>query len=629
MGLGFRNKMIFFCGLVVAICSATLIAVSVLSSRSTLLTQIQDQMSGQGHAIKAQLIRHQDKLQKFALQISDSRLLEGMYIAYEGGFYGATLQPGKDQNIYKPYFETLNKTFFDRAKHLANDADFSDLILVSTNGQVIFSLAENASNEIYLGRHIEGGIYKDTQLADCYKKAKGAPAGNIFYSGFEINPVSKKANAFVCMPKFAEFDHNADGVKKGDLMGTVLLRIDQDVISSFSSPREGMGETGVGYILGKDLKLRTAYKNNIHAETLEASLADTKPFISVAQASSPKSGVTLFESTNHYDDTVIRYIDDFTFFDTTFKLVIEKNMSEVMTPSTNLTWRLVASGLLVFFGIILVGMLYLNKLIKPLLAITQQATDTSQFVMKSAETLTSSSDHMTEGSQSAASSLQQTVSSLEEISSQVKANAENSDNSYHLSQKNTSVATEGSEKISQLIDTMKSVAEQAKKIEEITSVIDDIAFQTNLLALNAAVEAARAGEQGKGFAVVAEAVRTLAQKSAISTKEISSLIKNTVEIANSGKTQADSSGQFLTNIVNAAKETSEITKMISDASREQATGLSEVNKAINHIDQVMQKNAGSAVQVKEHSQQLQDEADTLQKVAEQLSHFIFGSKKAS
>lgn len=145
-----------------------------------------------------------------------------------------------------------------------------------------------------------------------------------------------------------------------------------------------------------------------------------------------------------------------------------------------------------------------------------------------------------------------------------------------------------------LIDSIQSISADSKKIAEITSVIDDIAFQTNLLALNATVEAARAGEQGRGFAVVADAVRSLSQRSAQSAKGIAELIQASVQKISTGSEQASRSGVVLSEIVNSIKKVADLNGEISLASQQQAQGIEQIGKAMNQLDQVTQENASSA-----------------------------------
>lgn len=215
-------------------------------------------------------------------------------------------------------------------------------------------------------------------------------------------------------------------------------------------------------------------------------------------------------------------------------------------------------------------------------------------VASAVEQLNEAGNSLSHSSTEAAASLEETVAALEEMSSMVQMNSDNAKQAASLSVSSREAAEVGEREIQTLIGSMTEISRSSKKIEEIISVIDDIAFQTNLLALNAAVEAARAGEQGKGFAVVAEAVRTLAQRSASSAKDITSLIKESVSQIDKGSDVADRSGTVLTNIVTSIKKVSDLNNEIAAASSEQTTGIQQISKAMNQLDQASQANAASA-----------------------------------
>ncbi len=190
-----------------------------------------------------------------------------------------------------------------------------------------------------------------------------------------------------------------------------------------------------------------------------------------------------------------------------------------------------------------------------------------------------------------ASALEQTSASMEELNSTVQANADNARQANQLAVSASTVAVQGGDVVAEVVTTMKGINDSSKKIADIISVIDGIAFQTNILALNAAVEAARAGEQGRGFAVVASEVRNLAQRSADAAKEIKTLIHASVERVELGTTLVDKAGATMTEVAASIRRVTDIVGEISAASNEQSLGVSQVGEAITQMDQATQQNA--------------------------------------
>lgn len=277
------------------------------------------------------------------------------------------------------------------------------------------------------------------------------------------------------------------------------------------------------------------------------------------------------------------------------------------------------------FGIL---MMIAYKVSNTVSGIAAGLTDSGNQVSSAITQLSAAGQTLSESATEAAASLEETVASLEEMSSMVKLNSDNAKQAAALSQSSKDSAEQGQREINQLIESMRDISTSSKKIEEIISVIDDIAFQTNLLALNASVEAARAGEHGKGFAVVAEAVRTLAQRSAVAAKDINSLIKESVEKVEKGSTVADRSGEVLANIVNSVKKVSDLNNEISAASGEQTTGIQQISKAMNQLDQGSQANAAGAEEVAASSEEISAQAEQMKHMVANLNQVILGGVPA-
>ncbi|KQQ33398.1 hypothetical protein ASF61_09965 [Duganella sp. Leaf126] len=214
-----------------------------------------------------------------------------------------------------------------------------------------------------------------------------------------------------------------------------------------------------------------------------------------------------------------------------------------------------------------------------------------------------------------ASSLEETASSMEELTSTVRQNADNARQANQLVKTASDVAEKGGAIVSQVVDTMGSINDASRKIYDIISVIDGIAFQTNILALNAAVEAARAGEQGRGFAVVASEVRNLAQRSAGAAKEIKELIGNSVEQVDIGARLVQDAGTTMDEVVASVRRVTDIMGEISSASSEQSIGIDQVNSAITQMDQVTQQNAALVEEAAAAASSMQEQAERLAEVA--------------
>ncbi|CUI54597.1 Serine chemoreceptor protein [Achromobacter xylosoxidans] len=210
-----------------------------------------------------------------------------------------------------------------------------------------------------------------------------------------------------------------------------------------------------------------------------------------------------------------------------------------------------------------------------------------------------------------AASLEETAASMEELASTVKQNADNARQANQLAASASEVAQRGGAVVSAVVSTMGDISASSRKISEIVSVIDGIAFQTNILALNAAVEAARAGEQGKGFAVVAGEVRSLAQRSAQAAREVKTLIEASVSKVAEGAGQAENAGTTMQEVVASVKRVTDIMGEIAAASQEQASGIEQVNRAVSQMDEVTQQNAALVEEAAAAAGSMQDQAHAL------------------
>ena len=260
------------------------------------------------------------------------------------------------------------------------------------------------------------------------------------------------------------------------------------------------------------------------------------------------------------------------------------------------------------FGEVIVGMNSIVENLKELVGDIKNSADT---ISTAAKEIAAGNNDLSHRTEEQAASLEQTAASMQELTSTVQQNTENARHANQLAVGASNIAGKGVTAVDQVVTTMEGINEASRKIVDIISVIDGIAFQTNILALNAAVEAARAGEQGRGFAVVAGEVRSLAQRAAAAAGEIKSLIGDSVEKVEDGAKLANQAGKTMEEIVNAIRDVTVIMSAIGAASVEQTSGIEQVNQAITQMDDVTQQNAALVEQAAAAAESMEEQTHHL------------------
>ena len=364
----------------------------------------------------------------------------------------------------------------------------------------------------------------------------------------------------------------------------------------------------------------TFHKNPSHQRAMLAKL--TQPHRATLTVGGHTYAVTMNPVTNEHHERLGVVLE---WFDRTQEVAVEREMQDMLSAvvAGQLSKRIDLTGKTGFFEMMGRGV---NRLADTMSEVISRVKQVAGEVHRGADEISSGNANLSQRTEEQSSSLEETASSMEQMTTTVKQNADNASQANQLALAARDQAEKGGTVVSQAVAAMSDINDASKRIADIIGVIDEIAFQTNLLSLNAAVEAARAGEQGRGFAVVASEVRSLAGRSATAAKEIKELIQDSVRKVEDGSVLVTQSGQTLEKIVSSVKKVSDIVAEIAAASREQAAGIEQVNRAVMQMEELTQQNAALVEQATAASQAMVEQASGLN---EMLARFDVGATQAA
>lgn len=531
-----------------------------------------------------------------------------------------------------------------------------DVFLVDEKGYVVYTVFK----ELDFATNLNSGPWAESGLARAWKVSQALPAGKAHLEDYSLYAPSYDAPAsFMGAPIYSE----------GKRLGTLLYQVPVDRITKIAQSRSGLGKSGEFLLFGSDRRLRVDSFRNSKTHTIGASFAAEKSLFEAPlynEIFSQNDGKTMGKS---YDGTsVVVDYGRVKVVDQTWIHVVELPSEEVFSSLFFIAYY--AIGLLAFCLVAIVAFAAWTSgsMAKALQQIVGTLGQSNEAVSKNANEGSISATELSESVTEQASSLQETMASIEEISAMVNQNADSSQKARTTVEENEKAAQSGVQAVTEMINVIGEIKstngeilgqmEQSNRefgeivriiseIGEKTKVINEIVFQTKLLSFNASVEAARAGEHGKGFAVVAEEVGNLAQMSGSAATQISGMLNDSIKRVNEiveqtgrkvdhlvevgqdkinmGEATAARCRESLDKIATTSKAANAMVSEIAHASKEQAQGVAEINRAISQLDQVTQQNSTLAQKTSSQAASLRLEAENLTQALNGLVGFIHGS----
>ncbi len=551
---------------------------------------------------------------------------------------------------YHPFFREYLQRF-----------GYYDIFLLNIKtGNIVYSVFK----ELDYGTSLLNGPYSNTNFAEAYKKAKDITdkSSFILVDYKQYIPSYDAPASFIAAPIW----------DKEEKVGVLVFQMPIDRLNAIMNERSGMGETGESFLFGSDYLMRSdSFLDPSNHGVISSFKNQDKGKLKTITVEKALKGEVGHENIKNYlGSDIISAFSPVEILGLKWGVVSEMSEDEALAASysiKNIIFLLIglSSILIALFSFFLSSSLS-NKI----LSIASHLSKNAQEVASSSKSISDSSNQLSEAATQQASSLQETVSSIDEISSMVQRNSDAANSSTRVSTKSNDAAERGKKTVESMIESIteisgsndematemqknnKDIAEIVKVISEIgekTKVINDIVFQTKLLSFNASVEAARAGEHGKGFAVVAEEVGNLAAMSGKAALEITTMldgsIKRVMEIVDSakkkveslvemskqkvdeGKKTAHECGDALDEILQNVSSVNEMVREIASASVEQSTGVKEVTKAMQQLDQTTHQNTSVAQESSSMARKLKSQADDLNSAVQELMEVITGDDK--
>ena len=512
-----------------------------------------------------------------------------------------------NNKVVKDVYKYYDKYFTDYVKI----NEYYDIFLIHPKyGQVMYTQAKEAD----FGENLKYGALKDSGLGELYRKVLKYNK-TVLVDMKPYAPSNGAPAMFIGTPLYVD----------GELNVILALQISDKAINNIMKFRKGYGKTQEDYLVGIDKLMRSDSFLDPKNHTLKASFANPlKGKVDTEASRAALEGKTDTKIIIDYNGNPVLSaytsikIDD----DITWAIMSEIDKAEVDIPTNKLKNQMILIGIIAIVIILILAILFANYIAKPITKAVEQISSSASQIISASNEVSSSAVMLAQSSSNQASSVEEISATIEETSATIEQTANNSSQADILSEEATKSAQEGYEYIKKLLISMDEITDSSKEIANIIKTIDEIAFQTNLLALNAAVEAARAGEHGLGFAVVADEVRNLAGKSANAAKETATIIENSLSQIDNGNKIAQDTNKAFEEILEKVKKSGDLVSEITLASKEQADGIKQINKAMSQIDKVTQTIASTSEQSAAASEELNAQAISMGEVIKSVGEMV-------
>lgn len=556
-------------------------------------------------SVNDQLRQNTESILDFIVSWAENRRQDvGLWSAQSSNVQ-AIVMAGDDTSGQSGSFVFIREVNEDLRRYAQAHPDYAEIGVLGRTGVVLTtSLFDFKKNELSQERsaYIVG---KDFQSKDFFQKAM---QGALFVSNVRLNPETGKPVFVIAAPVVQRMD---GGIQ--DPAGVLYAQVDVRYFSEKFVGHRKIGQKGRVFIIDRE---GTVIAHPDQGRILSENIAKT-PIGGTILAE--KDGLSQYSEEGQ--DWLVAFNTDPTLG---WTVVAVASMDELMAPvrqTAVLNFLMTIIILVIAIGVIIY---VAARVSRPINTITSSLYMVARQVSGASAQISSASQQLAQGSASQASSIEETSASLEELASMANHNSDNAQQASSLSQEATEAADSGAAAMGKLLQSMEGISASSREVAKVAKGIEEIAFQTNLLALNAAVEAARAGDAGRGFAVVADEVRNLAQRASEQAKVTSALITESGMRTQEGGKQAAEANKGLKLIQERVAKVVGLVSEISAASKEQALGVDQINKAVSTMEQIVQQNSANSEQSASASQQLTAQAFHMKELVSTLSERVAG-----